>query len=440
MLTLLHLSDLHLTTADARTQFDRDFKIREALLADLGKEGRTKFDAIVVTGDIAYHGRADEFTRARAWLEEVRKATNSSPEAIFAVPGNHDVDRDAVPKDSSLWDLHQGLRKEMPHQERLASLDKKLHDPFDFLTALAAYRTFASECGCPTTTGELAWVQVLDDGHRLEDGTKVRFHGLNSALISDGEDKKANLLLSEIQFHHFDRKPDYVNIVLCHHPHAWLLDGNEANDFFRTQAHVVLSGHDHDVRCYREGNSLRVFAGAVHPNRRDAHWEPCYHLLRLATTTTSHRELSASVETRIWRDHEKEFGPSAGARYEERIRLPDWTPPVATSSAVSPSLTAKSTLSSSAHVKVMTATSTSDAFTAARRKLIVHFFRLGTLARYKAVLDARVWEETDDALDGQARWARVFERAEKSGKLPELWDAVAAKDDTLAGQTNPFTT
>ncbi len=31
MLTLLHLSDLHITTADAGTQFDRDFKIREAV-------------------------------------------------------------------------------------------------------------------------------------------------------------------------------------------------------------------------------------------------------------------------------------------------------------------------------------------------------------------------------------------------------------------------
>jgi 3',5'-cyclic AMP phosphodiesterase CpdA len=62
MLTFLHLSDLHFTTTDADTQFDRDVKIREALLADLGKDGRSKFDAILVTGDIAYHGRVEEFS------------------------------------------------------------------------------------------------------------------------------------------------------------------------------------------------------------------------------------------------------------------------------------------------------------------------------------------------------------------------------------------
>ena len=51
MLTLLHLSDLHITTDDAGSKFDRDLKIRQALLDDLGTEGRTEFDAILVTGD-----------------------------------------------------------------------------------------------------------------------------------------------------------------------------------------------------------------------------------------------------------------------------------------------------------------------------------------------------------------------------------------------------
>jgi hypothetical protein len=81
---------------------------------------------------------------------------------------------------------------------------------------------------------------------------------------------------------------------------------------------------------------------------------------------------------------------------------------------------------------------THDALIAARRKLIVHFFRLGTIDRYEAVMAAGVWEDEDDAFAGQARWARVFERTEKTGKLSVLWTAVAAKDETLTGQPNPF--
>jgi hypothetical protein len=83
---------------------------------------------------------------------------------------------------------------------------------------------------------------------------------------------------------------------------------------------------------------------------------------------------------------------------------------------------------------------TPEAFTAARRKLIVHFFRLGTIARFQVAINAEVWEEIDDAFDGQERWARVFDRAERAGKLRSLWEAIAAEDQSLTGQDNPFKT
>ena len=444
MLTFLHLSDLHITTSDAGTQFDLDGKIREALLNDLGKDGRTNFDAILVTGDIAYHGRADEFARAKVWLENVRAATNSSPEALFVVPGNHDVNQARVDKDSSLWELHQSLRRPSSDEDRHTNLAKKLHDPFDFLTAMTEYRSFAGEYNCPTTANELAWVQVLNGDHLLEDGTAVRFYGLNSAIISDGEDKKANLYLSELQFSHFDAKPNYVNVVLCHHPHGWLLDGNSVNDHLRTQAHVVLCGHDHNVRCYKEGGSMRVFAGATHPARLEAGWEPCYHVLRLSVPAASKRELIATVETRIWRPKDNLFGPytqSNGSNlHEERIVLPEWSDHDVGIHRNSHSKPPKTSVSACFSPDPMPPIPSDDTLSAAKRKLIVHFFRLGTVIRFQVVIDAGVWEEGDDAFSGQDRWARVFARAETSGRLDLLWDAVASKDNTLAGQPNPFTT
>jgi predicted phosphodiesterase len=440
MLVFLHLSDLHIATSDAGTQFDRDVKIRQAILDDLGKDGRTNFDAILVTGDVAYHGKADEFARAKAWFEEVRTATNSSPESLFVVPGNHDVNRSTVSKDSSLWELHQAIRAISNNEGRLVSLQKKLQDPFDFLTALGEYRAFASEYGCPTAPSALAWTQTLPSEKALEDGTLVRFHGLNSAILSDGEDSKANLLLGEFQFNDFDANPIYANIVLCHHPHHWLIDGNSANDFFRKRAHMVLSGHEHDVRCYSEGGSLRLCAGAIHPSRGEDNWLPCYHVIRLSVETSPQRKLMIKVETRAWKDKDKCFVnyPHSDScdTHEESIILQPWTKPCATP-ITSPSLVTASPFLMATPMGVGL---TPDEFSAARRKLIVHFFRIGTLHKYEAVMSAGVWEESDDAFDGQARWARVFDRAEKSSKLGNLWESVAARDTTLAGQPNPFTT
>ena len=442
MLTFLHLSDLHITTKDAGSQFDRDFKIRQALLDDLGIEGRTNFDAILVTGDVAYHGSSDEFTRAKLWFEEVRTKTNCNPEALFVVPGNHDVNQKTVFESSSLWELHQSLRdpKTSP-EKRLASLEAKLKDPsLDFLAALKEYRAFAHEYGCPTSSQKLSWVQILDNGKRLEDGSIVRFHGLNSALLSDAADARPNLLLGELQFEHFCSHPRYVNLVLCHHPQNWLIDDNEANDYFRAQAHVLLSGHEHDTRCYNEGGCLRVRAGAIHPNRREDRWEPCYHVLRLSVDTSTGRDLVVQVETRVWRPKDKCFAKyvqgDGSDFHTERIPLKPWTQPM---EAPQYSTSTNPSNAVSSPVEMNVPTMTTDEFAAARRKLIVHFFRGGTLSRFQAAINAGVWEEGDDAYDGQERWARVFERAEKNEKFKELWDAVAKEDQTLSAQINPFT-
>lgn len=441
MLTFLHLSDLHITTNDAGSQFDRDLKIRQALLDDLGIDGRTNFDAILVTGDVAYHGRSDEFARAKLWFEEVRRKTNTNPEALFVVPGNHDVNQKTVFESSSLWDLHQSLRDTNKSPEsRLASLEAKLKDPsLDFLGALKEYSAFAQEYGCPTSCKEISWVQFLNDGKTLEDGSTVRFHGLNSALLSDGADARPNLLLGDLQFTHFSHDPRYVNLVLCHHPQNWLIDDNEANDYFRTQAHILLSGHEHDTRCYNEGGCLRVRAGAIHPNRREDRWEPCYHVLRLSVDTSKGRDLVVQVETRVWRPKDKCFSKyvqgDGSDFHTERITLRAWTRPAAAPEFLA-SANPPVAVSSLPEMKVQAMTP--DEFAAARRKLIVHFFRVGTLSRFQAAINAGVWEEEDDAFDGQERWARVFSRAEKHEKLGALWDAVAAEDQTLAEHINPF--
>src|SRR5262249_45478367 len=151
-------------------------------------------------------------------------------------------------------------------------------------------------------------------------------------------------------------------------------------------------------------------------------WEPCYHVLRLSIKTAPQRELVVTVETRVWRDKDKRFGPHVLANGEHRftafIPLPARTDPPASEPESFDSPSGALALESGREAREMTSTPnlTSDAFAAARRKLIVHFFRLGTLSRYEVVIAATVWEEGDDAFDGQARWARVFERAERNGK------------------------
>ena len=73
MLTFVHLSDIHFRTRDEGTQFDLDGQIRDALLEDLASkpaEG-ANYNGILITGDIAFGGKHEEYKTAQRWLDQV---------------------------------------------------------------------------------------------------------------------------------------------------------------------------------------------------------------------------------------------------------------------------------------------------------------------------------------------------------------------------------
>ncbi len=442
MLTFLHLSDIHFTTEDADSQFDRDNEIREALLDDLGVQGRSDFDAILITGDIAYHGLKDEFDRASRWFDQIREKTNVPAELLFSVPGNHDIDQNQVKEDSLLWDGHKTIRGIRDKNRLDSELRKKLKDTsWDFLKPLEAYKNFAAEQGNLSTTlaHELAWSYQLTS--MLEGETSVKLHGLNSALISDGGDQRGNLLISPFQFGKLSASRETVNVVLCHHPTSWLMDGNNVDDRFRKHAHIVLTGHEHESRCMAVDNGVRICAGAVHPSRGESEWNPGYNVIRLSVSQESENcVLKIEVETRVWDKTDFCFCSSPGAKgqasFEHCQELPEAK--FAASSEKLETSEFNATILPQASLANTNSSPDNAAFAANRRKLIVRFFRIGIIARLEAAMEAGAWEDRDDSLEGQARWARVFERAEANGKLGALWNAVAMRDQTLAETTNPF--
>src|SRR5438045_3279759 len=98
VLTFVHLSDIHFFDRDHGTQFDLGLQIRTALLDDLAAKpaGPVPYDALLITGDVAFSGKKTDFERAKTFLEEVFVRTGIKPAQTYMVPGNHDVDRDFV--------------------------------------------------------------------------------------------------------------------------------------------------------------------------------------------------------------------------------------------------------------------------------------------------------------------------------------------------------
>ena len=441
MLTFLHLSDIHFSRRNDASQFDLDQHIRHALIADLAvrQEGIAQYDALLITGDIAYSGKKDEYDAAKQFLEEVYESTGLSMKETYMVPGNHDVDRDHVQPNFPLWDSHDAIRRNANSVHWRDAIQTQLQkDPSKLLlTPFHAYNDFAQGCECETTASDLAWSHLVKPA--LEFDFKVRLRGLNSALISDGADAPSKLLVSEFQTATLCDTPGKINLVMSHHPPEWLMDKAELRSVLRRYAPITLFGHEHTVRLHPDDKQMQLFAGALQPERDTANWAPTYHIVQIAIEGTREQpQLLLRVHTRefhnfnfrTWRNEDD------GMVCERRFNVAPMNRDHA-NMTIAPNGMASAILSSAATMP-SAETQTGMPTTDAKRELHVYFFQLPTPRRYETAFTAGLLRDGDDSLDPQVMWSEVFRRAEVEKKLEIFWDAIATHKPMMKDIPNPF--
>lgn len=344
----IHLSDIHIGHGDATHIADQKL-VLSAICSDIERmltSGVPQPDAIFVTGDIAFSGAcrtSDEYTRAAQWLTVIAKTARLGLDAVFVVPGNHDVQRSAdkpVAAAALLRQLRAGG----------VSIDAALTDP-DAHARLKArqanYLAFAesfapaSRTDAEVTSAQLYWRHNL----KAHGGLRIRIVGLNTALLAADEaifdsDQK-RLWLGTIQlsaaFTEPAVAPDEVVIVLSHHPlrERWLADENEVAGWIRKHAHLHLSGHVHEADSERTRGGggtdfVSIVGGAAH-GEKTLHGYPARHGYSFGALMADNGALKVRVWPRIWSSSNKDFrldGDSVkpGAEYAEhdlpRVRLP----------------------------------------------------------------------------------------------------------------------
>ena len=207
----LHLSDIHLREEEVRTRTDRDVDLRSELVRDAHKLKGAAFDSldgVLVTGDIAFAGRTVEFTSARDWLDELRTEFALPHGAVWCVPGNHDVDRTIVEASRNRQRTRESIRRggEARAAQELHELLKDEISDTILLEPLRAFNeSFAAGFQCTTRFPELCW----SDAVRLGDRYRIVLTGLNSAVISDGndDDNTRRLVLGLKQIQSIRRRP-----------------------------------------------------------------------------------------------------------------------------------------------------------------------------------------------------------------------------------------
>lgn len=434
-LILLHLSDIHFGKPGSSGFYDLDGQLRNEIELDLGRL-RTLLGTsrgILITGDIAYSGKKDQYQKAVEWLKKITKIVGCDEDDVWSVPGNHDVDRTVIKNSNLLRIWHERMREKCNTQSQI---DEELVSASEDQVCVRAVSDamlqyideFAHKFGCYVDLKKPTW----SDDLLLNDGSKLRLHGLTSTFISNDLDdykSKNRMVLGTAQVD-IKRELGVENLVLCHHPPQWLIDEDFVETKLKALFRIQLFGHKHSQNLEQIGKALRLSAGAVHPDRKDLDWTPRYNVLSLKVEENNGRFLHVEVWPRIWNSQSSKFVPEygeGGKEYREyNLELDPWTRPEIVQEAEEKGVsTAAVALQSSSMKKARINTRH-------YRKLVYSFFslpihqRVAILSRLNLIPD-----EASESIDN-----RTFDSALLSAKkrqlLDKIWDAV------VPGEPNPF--
>jgi len=262
LLSWLHLSDLHFGHGDTTYGWDQK-TVLSLLKSDVEKALREwpelpRPQAILVTGDVAFSGgKRDkaEYQDADAFFRELVALLGLKPEDVYLVPGNHDVQRDVAK------DLVEQVRKD---PGALNTLLKSGAQREALYTRQSNYKRFADGFAKRNLDAWASNVEVPGFG-------RIELVGLNTALVSNDDQDRGNLVLSGEQRHLLSNVKGRVRLVLTHHPFedGWLRDEGALRAMAQQGLTVHLCGHMHDPRVdlvSQAGgqNHVRVVAAAAH--------------------------------------------------------------------------------------------------------------------------------------------------------------------------------
>jgi len=328
-LKFLHISDLHLKGAREKEPWRRRRVLGKAwqrnLETLLNEEGQLDF--VFFTGDAAQSGQPDEFDQATEFFANLCSDLALSPERLFVVAGNHDIDRSI---ESQAWEK---MRMSLAASSDLLSvsrwmngLDDRPPHGFDdawksaVLSRQRPYRDWVRDklqrpALAPDGLGYRASVQP--PGFTLP----IHIVGLDSAWLCGDNADKGHLPLTENQLggHLTTESGDPLpglRIVLMHHPLSDLADPSPSKRLLAENADLVLRGHLHEtevVEWVEPDRRLReLAAGSLYEGGlADTYGNSC-HFVRLDLDSQL-RPIEALVRFRS-------FSPKGGHWFDDNSR------------------------------------------------------------------------------------------------------------------------
>ncbi|MFC5568700.1 metallophosphoesterase [Lysobacter yangpyeongensis] len=259
MLLIAHITDIHILN-DLDPALARPEKIGAAIASHVGIDDQL---VILVTGDVAQSGRADEYQLALTFFRRIQQyvKTESGVESRFIVcPGNHDCDL------SGPQDLRKLVLKQLSEKPADELSPQFLDTCVRVQDEFFRFRSDLTGQAYLDGADRLRYHEVLDIR-----GVRVAFDCLNLAWVSQLKEDKVTFPASILPGWRAD---DGCVITAMHHPFNWL-HPSSYRDFrrrVRANADFVFTGHEHEWNVVeteeREAGRCVQFEGSVLQERR----------------------------------------------------------------------------------------------------------------------------------------------------------------------------
>lgn len=439
-LRFLHLSDIHFNASSGTTVHDLDADVRNELVRDataLSKEVGSPA-GVLVTGDVAFSGQRPEYERAASWLLEFCRAVGCPDENVWVVPGNHDVDRQLA-KSKITKTLHETIRSKGEYKID-SELREILADPQSaaaLLSPLTEYNAFAGRFQCSLSAEYPFWERDL----KLSCGTTIRLRGLCSSLVSDADDEKGNIILGTAQAS-VSRTDGVHYLTLCHHPPDWLRDQDAVVTHLESKVRIQLFGHKHSQRVQKINETLRITAGATHPDRTEREWVPMYNVIEIMRHDDD--RIGVRLFQRRWNQTDCRFvaehDPDTGKNHREyiwpgcprpmtrQLRKPTDTSEVTGGTLVGSDIIAKATTGKAGEAMLPPNP---------ERRLTYRFLTLPFRHQIAVAQSLDLLTDQDRALSDALLFHELFKRARAAGLLAKLW-AETERHHSDPAIYNPF--
>jgi predicted phosphohydrolase len=249
---LIHLSDIHFRKGEVGTAMDPNAHQRTELLSDAVAQCEriaSVPDAVLISGDVAFAGHPDEYAYALSWLDDLCRVCGTTLSSVFVIPGNHGVLRNIASR-TLIQTIHRAIKStnDIALDGLLSGLLREDETSRLLYEALGPYNSFAGQFFCDLLPPERT---IAKRDLLLNDGSILRLSGFNSAFVSSAADKKGDLFIDPACTQ-LSRARGVEHLVMCHHPCAWVRQGDALRDFLNDVARLHLFGHEHTNR-HRDG-------------------------------------------------------------------------------------------------------------------------------------------------------------------------------------------